>query len=102
MRRLRGGVVVTSVEGPQGGINDDDDEPVDAPGLALPTRDPKSRAGATGEGEPPLTEVQREVIAKMAEAQRAFGKEDQWRKAFKWDLLGGIFGIGAALTRIRQ
>jgi len=90
---------VTSVEGPQSGINHDD-EPVDAPGWGLPTPDPKSisPAGATGKGEPPLTEVQREVIEKVAEAQRALGSEEKWRKASRWDLLGGIFSVGGVLT----
>ena len=89
---------MTSVEGPQDGINHDD-EPVDTPGWGLPTPDPKSspRAGATGKGNPPLTELQREVIEKIAEAQRALGKEEKWRKASRWDLLGGFFGVGGVL-----
>lgn len=90
---------MTSVEGPQGGINHDD-EPVDAPGWGLPTPDPKSisPAGATGKGESPLTEVQREVIEKVAEAQRALGSEEKWRKASRWDLLGGILSVGGVFA----
>lgn len=79
--RLRGEVVVTSVEGPTGGINHDG-ERADGPGWALPTPGPW----------PPLTEVQREVIEEIAEAQHEHGKADKWRRAFKWDLLGGTFG----------
>lgn len=90
---------MTGVEDPPGRMNHDD-EPVDAPGWGLPTPDPKSivPAGATGEDEPPLTEMQREVIEKIAEAQRALRKEEKWRKASRWDLLGGIFGAGGVLT----
>lgn len=87
---------MTSVEDPQGEINHDV-EPVDAPGWGLPTPDPKSPTAA-GKGEPPLTEVQREVIDKIAEAQRALGSEEKWRRASRWDLLGGIFSVGGVLS----
>jgi hypothetical protein len=88
---------VTGVDGAQGGINHDD-EAVDAPGWGLPTPDPTSISPGGAAGEPPLTEVQREVIEKVAEAQRELGKEEKWRKASRWDLLGGIFSVGGVFT----
>jgi hypothetical protein len=90
---------MTSAESPESGSNHND-EAVDAPGWGLPSSDPKSvgPAAATGEHEPPLTELQREVMADVAEAQRELDKEAKWRKAFRWDLLGGLFGIGGMLA----
>jgi hypothetical protein len=90
---------MTSAESPESGSNHND-EAVDAPGWGLPSSDPKSvaPAAATGEHEPPLTELQREVVADVAEAQRELGKEEKWRKTSRWDLLGGLFGVGGVLA----
>lgn len=81
---------MTSVGGPGGG-SQDEKPAADAPGWALPTPDPNSV---------PLTEAQLAVVEKVAEAQRALGKEEKWRRAFKWDVILGIFGgVGSVLMR---
>lgn len=72
---------MASAESPEDGSNHND-KAVDAPGWAA----------ATGEHQPPLTDVQREVVDKVAEAQRELGRAEKWRKASRWDLLGGLFG----------
>jgi len=86
---------MTSVEGPDGEVNQHD-EAEDTPGWGLPSTDPKAVASprATGDDDAPLTEVQREVIGEVANAQRELGTEERWRKASRRDLLGGGFGDG--------
>ncbi len=86
---------MTSVEGPDGEVNLND-ETDDTPGWGLPSTDPKAMAppGATGDNDVPLTEVQREVVDEVTEAQRELGTEERWRRASTRDLLGGGFGGG--------
>lgn len=90
---------MTIAESPESG-SDHNDGAVDPPGWGLPSSDPKSvaPAAATGGHEPALTELQREIVAEVAEAQRELGKEEKWRKASRWDLLGGLFGVGGMLA----
>ncbi len=91
---------MTRNEGPQG-ASSHDEEPADAPGWGLPSPDPASRAHARAgtDDETPLTAAQREVVEKVAEAQRALGSEARWRRASRWGLLGGIFGgVGGAFS----
>ena len=87
---------MTSAESSEKNHND---ERADAPGWGLPT-EPESAApgAAAGEHEPPLTELQREVVADVAEAQRQLTKSAKWRRASRWDLLGGLFGVGGVFA----
>jgi hypothetical protein len=86
---------MTSDEGPEGEVNQHD-EADNTPGWGLPSTGPKSVTppGTTEDDVAPLTEVQREVVDEVSEAQRELGTEERWRKASRRDLLGGGFGGG--------
>jgi len=63
---------------------------VSRPGIPEAVDSPRT----TGDDDAPLTEVQREVIGEVANAQRELGTEERWRKASRRDLLAGGFGGG--------